>query len=208
MALTNPSVTNKLKSLADIAALPNQGIKALLEVFEPQNKNLFEVLLAPGELSLANAAKAALDTAITSVFCQSISMPLFSIEYARYNHEQGTFDLEYPDTITIHFLENDLSFVRIYMQKWMSDTVNLRWYSGIPGDFVFKDNQDAAKKTALVIPTTTMNLPNLCWIKIDGLRIQSIEPFSFAQTDSEPMIIAVTFAVDNVRLFSPANPFL
>jgi hypothetical protein len=202
------SLTNKLKGVANISAIPTNAIKTLLEVFEPQNKNLFEVILAPGDLSGANIAMAGLDTSITSLFCQSITTSLFSITYQRYNHEQAPSSLEYPDTVTINFLENDLAFVRIYMQKWMSDTVNLRYTSNIPGDYVFKDNQDAAKKNALIIPQTSMGIPSPCWIKIEGMRYQSMEQLSFDQTAGDPMIIAVTCAVDNIKLFSPANPLL
>lgn len=208
MALLSPNVTNNLKKVSNAAALPTNAVKALLEVFDVQNKNLFEILLAPTKLSFASVGWAALDTTITSLHCQSISMPFFSLEYTRFNHEQAVTDIEYPGDITINFLENELSFVRIYLQKWMSDTVNLRWYSGVDGDFVFKDNQDAAKKTALVMPMTGMNLPSPCWIKLEGLRYKSIEPWTFSQEENTPFIIAVTCAVDNCRLFSPATPFL
>jgi hypothetical protein len=208
MALLSPAITNRLKQVANVTGIQNEAVKDLLTVFDPQNKNLFEILLAPSNLSFSTAGWAALDTTIMTLHCQSISAPLFSVKYDRFNHEQAAVDLDYPDNVTITFIENELSFVRLYLQKWMSETVNMRYYSGIPGDYYFKDNQNAAKKTALVMPMTGMNIPSPCWLKLEGLRFASTEDWSFAQTDTDPMIISVTCAVDNVRLFSPATPFL
>lgn len=208
MAFVNPNVVQTIKNAADITSLTTQAAKELLGIFSPQNKNLFEMILSPQELSSKNVAWAALDTIMTTIYVQSIDIPFFNIEYKRYNHEQGAFDLAYPDEISIKIIDNEESFARIYIQKWISDTVNLRYYSGIPGDYVFKNDQNAAKKQAMIIPQMTLGVPSLCWIKINGMRYKSIENLSFSQDDSGPLILNLVCAVDNVKLFSPATPFL
>jgi hypothetical protein len=208
MALVNSKTVNATKKAADLAAISTSAAKTLLEVFNPQNKNLFEMTLSPQNISANNAAFIALDTAMTTVYVQSIDVPFFSLEYIRYNHEQGVLDIEYPSEMTIRILDNEVSFARIYIQKWMAATVNLKYYTGIPGDYVFKDNQNEAKKTAIIIPQMTTGLPSLCWIKVEGMRYKSLEPLSFAQDDPEPLILSLTCAIDNIKLYSPANPLL
>jgi len=196
------------KKAADALALPTLAAKELLQIFSPQNKNLFEMILYPENLSVSAIGWAALDTAMTTVFIQSIDMNFFGIEYERYNHEQGAKDIVYPEEATLHLIDNEEAFVRLYLQKWMADTVALRTFSGIPGDYVFANNQDAAKKTAIIIPQMGTGLPSLCWIRIDGMRFKSMESITLAQDSGEPLIISVQVAVDNVSLMSPIGSLL
>lgn len=197
-----------LKSAADLLALPTLAAKELLTLFNTQNKNLFEMIILPEELSLSSVAWSALDTAMVTVYVQSINLSFFGIEYTRYNHEQAANDLSYPGDITINFIENEESFVRLYLQKWISETVNLREFSGIAGDYIFANNQNAAKKTAIVIPQMTTGAPSLCWIKLNGLRYKTMDPWELAQNSTDPLTITCHCAVDNVQLYSPATPFL
>jgi hypothetical protein len=203
-----PNVVNTLKKNADLLSLPTLAAKELLALFNPQNKNLFEMVILPENLSLSNVGWAVLDTAMTTVYVQSIDMGFFEVEYTRYNHEQVASGIEFPEDISINFIENEESFVRLYLQKWMAETVALRTFSGIPGDYVFADNQDGAKKTALIIPQMTTGAPSVCWIKLTGLRFKSMEAWDLSQESGEPLYIKVKCAVDNVQLYSPLSPHI
>lgn len=209
MALLSPEIVNNTKKAADTAAITTTAAKELLSVFNNQNKNLFEMVMSPQDLtSLSALGWAALDTALTTVYIQSISIPFFSVLYERANHEQFAANLEYPENITIHFYENEEAFVRAYMQKWMHDTVKLKTFSGEPGDYVFADNQYAARKQALIFTQTTLGLPSPVAIKITGMRFQSMEAWDLSQDNGEPLIISVNVCVDNISLYSPLTPLL
>jgi hypothetical protein len=208
MPIFSPNVVNATKKAADTLAFTTLAVKEMLQLFNPQNKNLFEMTLAPQDFSFSSLGWAALDTSMATMYVQSIDMNFFGVEYERYNHEQAASGISYPEDVTLHLIDNEEAFVRAYVQKWMAATVAIREFSGVPGDYVFADKQYDARKQALIIPQMTTGLPSPCWVKITGMRFKSCEPWSFSQSDNEPLVISIVCAVDNVQLFSPLTAVL
>jgi len=212
------------KTAMDIShGLVNQATKLLLEVFNPQNKNIFEMILTPEtiegvdkKVSISQIAHVAVDPLITKVCLQSIDIPMMSFETERVGNAQMISDVIYPEEVTLTFIENELSTVRMWLANWLKQIVyvsNDPSYGMIEGlsstplsntpGWTFYENQNFAKKKAIIIPLMTTGLPSLVWYELRGLRIKSIENITFDQKESDPMYITVICSVDNCWMKSP-----
>lgn len=207
-----------LKSLANINATPSMAAKRLLEIFNPQNKNLFEVIFLPSNsLSFSSLASAgtsalsllasALDSAVTKTHIQSIDVPFLGIEYEEYNQQKSPSHLKYPETMTMTFIENEEGVVRKYLNSLMTDIVKLS--TDLRGNYhyVFNANAHKNKKRCLIIPATSMGLPSVGWIQIEGMRYAGMENVMFDQKEGEPMYITATFSIENAWWKVISNPF-
>jgi hypothetical protein len=182
----------------------NKGVKRILEVFDTQNKNMFEIVLYPappkkfGIGTLKTLGLGALDSTLTKIYVQSISCPFLKFEYESYQEVKEIKDLTYPEQMSITFVENELGFVRLYIKKWFEQIVKVD--SKDPNSYVFQANQAGAKKNGAVIPLMGTGLPSLPLIKFYGLKPMGIQDIEFSQAEGDPMLITVDFSVDNVWL--------
>jgi hypothetical protein len=186
----------------------NLGVRTALELFDPQNRNLFEILLYPKAVEsnptdLMSIGSAIMDSTITKLYIQSMDIPFMGFKYADYNELKGVQDIEFPTGCTFTFIENEAGVVRNYLNHWMKEIAFPVYEkdstSGIlRTNYVFTDNQEGAKKNAIIMPLTGMNLPSTGWIKIEGLKLEKIENITFDQGEAEPMKIVVSLSVDSI----------
>jgi hypothetical protein len=197
MSVFPDDVINATKTVADYTTgLINEGTKTLLQLLDPQNKNIFEMLIYPASLSgLLSIGTAVLDTIVAKLHVQSITMNFPGIEYQTWNEEKVPTGVLYPEEISITFLENDLGIIRNYMDHWFEEIL---YVNPITGEWVFRDNQVAAKKNAIIIPQMKVGLPSTAWIQITGMKYKVMEGITLSHADGDPMMLTVTFAVDNV----------
>ena len=190
---------NTLKSGSEALGALNTANKLLIELFDPQFKNVFEVILYPADLTsnltLAGAGTAVLDTIITRLHLQSISPAFKEIEYGDADITKFIKGLVRPTTITINFLENEKGVVRTYLQSWLNEIVVEDPLFG----YRFKDNQLASKKNAIIMLQQGFGIPSFPWVRLEGLKYQSQESQTFGHGETDPLIIATTFSVDNVK---------
>lgn len=186
----------------------NKASKDLLNVFDPQNKNLFEVLLYPSDISFSSPstiALAGLDILLTRIYIQSIDVPFLNLDYQDYQEVKEVKDIIYPDSISITFIENELGFVRTYIAKWIETIIEpVKGAKNYENSYYFSPNQQGAKKNGVIVPFTGLGLPSFPVIKFWGLKPKSIENIIFSQGDGDPMLIVVSFNVDNTWL----NPLI
>jgi len=203
MAIISDGLIQTTKKAADVLGKISEARKVLLQVFNPANKNVFELLLYPQNFptSVTGVALASLDTALASLYIQSIQVSFFSLEYTQFGHQKSVTELQFPEEVTFTFLENETGFVRSYVNKWIKETV----FYDFMGDsgYIFEDNQDAAKKTAIIIPQSGLGIPSLAWIRMSGLRFKSLGELTFGQAEGDPMFLDVTCACDQIWISTP-----
>lgn len=194
-----------LKTTADALGILNEGGRIALSLQDLQQKNNFEVVLYPGAISLdpMQLGTAVLDSAITKLYLQSIDINFNSLEFDNADTVKYVKSIVRPETITLHFIETELSLVRNYLQMWKNevyyaDPLSISYY-------VFRDNQEACKKNAIVTPMMGIGLPSLGAIKLEGLKPKEIEAISLDQGSSDPMIISQVCFVDKVDWMTPTN---
>jgi hypothetical protein len=205
----NDALLKTEKKVADAFGVINQATRAVLDLIDPQQKNVFEIIMTPEVppnlrgtegIGLAKQiALTALDTAICTFYVQNLEIPFNSLEYGRFDYLQAITDMTYADECTITFLETELSIVRMFLKNWMDLSFQRDLFHG---GYIFEDNQYLARKKAIIIPQSRTGLPNTVWIEIRGMRFKSIEPFAFDQQSADPMIISCTFACDEIYLNS------
>ena len=209
MALISDNVINKYKKVVDIAGVLNEVDRAALTLTTLQHKCLFEILIYPEEFpNLFSSPKAFLlagmDFAVTRLYLYAINdIPIIGQEYKRSGGYQFVKDLVYPDSFTCTFLETGLGVVKKYFRYWQEVITSYDEYSR---DYVFNDNQNKSKRTAILIPQQSDVLPSLEWIKIDGMKIKSVTGIGYDHASGENEIITAEFSCDNIRLVS-ASPF-
>jgi hypothetical protein len=193
------STFNTLKKGSEALGTLNTANKLLIELFDPQFKNVFEVILYPADLtsnvSPTSIGTTALDAIITRLYLQSISPSFKEIEYGDADITKFIKGLIRPTTVTITFIENEQGTVRSYLKSWLEEIVVEDPLFG----YRFKDNQMASKKNAIIMLQQGFGLPSLPWVRLEGLKYQSQESQTFGHGETEPMIIGATFSVDNVK---------
>lgn len=184
----------------------NKGTRYLLEVLDVQNKNLFELVLWPEFSPTANPvttlAQGALDSAIARIYVQSITVPFLKFEYESYQEYKEIKDFVYPDTVSITFVENELGFVRNYIQNWFEMICRPDTQAG-NNSYYFLPDQKAAKKNGVIVPLMGIGIPSPAVIKFYGLKPMSMEDITFDHKDGDPMMITVQFSVDNIWWNTP-----
>jgi len=207
MAIAN-SVINGYKSVVDAAAILNEADIALASTFSLQHKCLFEMLIYPETFpkTPGGIALSVLDTIMMRVNLYAINdIPLTGFEYQRSGGRQFLKDLVYTDTFSCTFLENSFGNVKGYFRKWEEEIVTFSkgsslGFKNLRGDYLFKDDQDASKKTAIIIPMQPDMLPSPEWIKIDGMKFKNVTGIGYDHASGENEIITAEFTCDNIRL--------
>jgi len=208
------------KKAKEIAGIPNMLQRELMEMLDPQCKNLFEVLLYPANFSSDPKviAHSIMDTLVARLHIQNINVPFFGLEYERANWEKYVKDVTQPDEMSMTFIENEESVMRNYLQAWINQVVvassflgNTVPYSTTPfsGDakynYVFSKNQYKSKKNAKIFLKMGSSLPSLAYIQVEGLKFKSMSAWDIGHDQEEPLRIECTFAIDNAYVIAPAN---
>jgi len=212
----NSTITNTIKKIADNSVgLINQTEQSLIQNLDPGNTNLFQFILYPktlddmslaktaGGSTLMGAVNLAQDTLIAQVYIRQIDVQFMSLEYERINEIQSPKKITFPDAISMQILEDEYGFVGNYLYKWMNSIV-YPIYEKDPQtsfsrtNYIWANNQEAAKKNATLIPQTGLGLPSLRLIRFYGLKLQNIESVSYSHGNGDPLIYTVTCAVDSV----------
>ena len=194
MPLFSNNVINTTKKVLDVTAILTKGTAEVLTYMEFQHKNQFELFLYPYSWDISSALFTAIADVITKLYVQTVEVTFSTYAYERADNIQYIKDVEYPESVKITFLEDELGSVRNFMDYWMTSVATIDDY----GKFVFNDNQDSSKKKAMLIPLMKSGLPSGAWIQMMGLKIQSVGPITFDQASPEQMIIECDFVCDHV----------
>jgi len=210
------NITNNIKKFADnTTGLLNKAERFLLEKLDPANKNLFQFILYPkilddpalksqqSSISAANAGTLALDTLVAQIYLRSIDLSFIEISYESLNEIKVPQKLNFPDTVTLNILEDEFGTIGNYLYKWVNNIifpVNEKDPQSSIGriNYYWVDNQEAAKKNAILIPQSGIGLPALRYIRLYGLKYQSLENITYDHKDGDPLIYTVTCSVDSV----------
>lgn len=202
------------KTAAKVSGAVTDKAKVYLEKMDIQWKNQFEVFFIPTLSSTSafssalSVTSAALSTVLTKFHVQTMDVNLFSIEYEAMNSEKIATHLVFPEEFTMTFIENDVGAVREFFAKWTRDVVvrktdKLFGGSGASGyffgqkNYLFRDEQDVSKKTAVIIPQMNTGMPSDGWIRLDGVRYKSLGNMTFGHAESDPLLLEVVFTCDN-----------
>jgi len=195
-----------MKQVIDYAGTLNEANRYVMETLDIQNRNIFEIIFTPASISIDPVviAQSTLDTVITRLHLQSIDVDFNSLEYESADTVKYVTTIVRPESCTLHFIENELGIVRNYIQLWKNSI-----YTSIPlFGYKFKDNQEACKKNAIVMPLMGSSLPSTGWVKLEGLKIKGQEAITFGHAENDPLIISVTCSVDKVDWMTPTNLFI
>lgn len=177
----------------------NQGTKWLLQVLDPANKNLFEIIMFMSTFTnLKMGLHSIMDFPIARIYVQSIDVPFMSFEYENYNEVKEIKDLKYPDEISITFVENEVGFVINYLNFWIQQIVQPDYLNGRPNAYYFKPDQNGVKKNGVIVPLMGLGLPLPGIITFKGLKPMGIENITFSHGDGDPLLITCKFSVDDV----------
>jgi len=190
-----------LKSVTDGLGVINQGTRLAMELLDPQAKSQFEMLLYPQSFSLEPSAiaHASLDTIITKLYVQTMSLSFMGFEYERMNEEQYLKGITYPDEVSFTFIETELGIVRNYIDKWIESIITPDASSLAGGGYRFQKNLKASKKNGLIILQMANQIPSNGWIEITGLRFKSMGDLTIGHGEGDYMTIDCTMVVDNIK---------
>ena len=204
--LINSGMIDGIKKAADMAAYASTiPGKAVMELFSPQNKNLFEILLFPETFTSPKAfLQAAEDTLMAKFYIKNINMSFIGLEYEEMGGVKALKEVVYPDSITLTLIEDEKGFVRRYVANWLEDIIYKPLFSFETGH-KFYDDQEKSKKTALVMPFSGLNVPSMGWIRIKGLKYKSQGDISLGHDDTDFMTIDLVCSCDSVAWYYPLS---
>jgi len=202
------STIRKIKQGVDAVGVINEANMLVMEMLDSQMKNNFECLLYPGStsLSLSSVGTALLDSVVTRVHLQSIDIDFNSLNFESADTVKYVKEIVRPETCTFHFIENELAVMRNYIQMWKNEV-----YYAAPiysYGYLFKNDQEASKKNAIVTPMMGTGIPSPGMIKLEGLKPKSQESITMGHGEGEPMIITLTCSVDKVDWITLTNLFI
>lgn len=200
MAINIQPITNALQTV-------NEKTGELFALFEPQFRNIFEIILAPTDITafaqgsaemkvagaIATTAAVVSDNIITKFHIRSVSIPFPTLEYETLNEKKAIKGINHPDSCTVSFIENDLGVVRTYLSSWRNQIA----FRTMNGDYIFRNNQLFSKKNAIIIPQMATGLPSPAWIELQGMKFQSLGEVIIGHDETDPMILEATFALDS-----------
>jgi hypothetical protein len=201
---------NALKIGADNSVgMINRGFRMALETLDIQNRNLFELIIWPKNMfNIKSVAMSAIDTIISRLYVTSITVPFISFEYETYNEIKEIKDIVYPTQVTMILLDNEFAMTRTWINAWIKGSIITKPLVDPDGGYVFYDDQESAKKNALLTPVGGLGLPNPGgWFKFEGLKPMSMDELTFEHNTGDPMLLTVNFSVDNVWMKTIGNFF-
>jgi len=205
------NIVNSYKNGVNIAGIINEADVAILSNTSLQNKCLFEMIIYPETFPSTpkGIALVALDTIIMRYSLYSINdLPLTGFDYQRYGGMNYIKDMLYTDTFNCTFIENNLGGVKEYFRKWQEEiAVYTPALGPLKRDYLFKDNQDASKRTGIIIPLQSDMMPSIGWIKIDGMKFKNLTGISYDHASGENELLTAEFICDSIRLSLGASAF-
>lgn len=181
----------------------NQSTKRLLELLDPQQKNLFEMLIFPSNIGISDPLQflsANLDAIVSKLYIQTMQIPFASLEYARADKFQYVTNIIPPDEVTFTLIENEAGIVRTYIDTWVNEIYTEPILSSFTNttSWEFKANQAGSEKNALIILQTGQGVPSMGVIKMEGLKFKNIGGITIGHSEGDPLLIELTCKVDNV----------
>lgn len=200
----------------------NEQVRKGITMLDPQPLNVFSMFLYPASTkanisagnklsSIASSlGSAALDTSLTKLHVQSIDVPFASFEHEKLDLFQYTKDYNQPDQVTFTLIENDLAFVRMWYKKWLDEIIvkakiGSSLNSANQDSYVFKDDQEAAMKNAVIFLQTGTGIPSPGWVKLHGLLPKSLNNLTLDHGEGQPYKMQLTCKVNEVLLETPAQ---
>ena len=203
MPLLPQSVIKGMKSAAEAVGTIHQAQRYLMELLDTQNKNTFEIIIYPAKFGTSagqiakQAAMAALNTLIARLHLQTISFGFDGIGFESADTKMYAKMMERANEVTITFIENDLGILRNYIMNWQDDVAE---FSAVDNEYVFKEDQEFAKRNCKIFLQMGSGLPSPGWIVINGMRPKKIGDLTIGHGEAEPWFMDVTFVCDNIRL--------
>ena len=161
---------------------------------------------------------------ISRFHIQKVSVPFANYVYTRVGNRQYVTDVEYPNEVTLTFLEDSDNSVGKYLMHWMNEIHDmdggslgglisgaLSLIGGIAGSSVnankamaqkFQSDPGLAKKNATIIPHDADGNASDIWYVLEGLSIKTIEPLEYAYGEGDPVAWSVVCAIDNTTTMS------
>lgn len=189
------STIRAIKTAADNLSILDENQRILMELMDPQNTSIFEIILYPAKFTIESLSHSALDSMIAKLFIQTLSIDFPKVEYERANKKLYTKGVTYPDEVSITFIEDTTAFVRQYLKKWLE----LIMIETTDHGLVFKSDQDGAKKNATILLNSGIKLPTPLWISLEGLRPKDIGKVTLGHESGEPLKLETTFAIDKIK---------
>ena len=172
---------------------PSKGI------WDSIKKQVGDIIKNPGD-TINNAVDVAQANWVFRYYLYDITgINIDGIEFKRVRGKQYPHDVIYTDVVTAQFFDDSFGTMKNFFRKWQN---LVRVYDDKLKEYVFMDNQAAAKRTAMIIPNSKANIPSEEWIMLRGMRPQQIESLGYAHSDGEYELISVNFAVDSARLYN------
>jgi hypothetical protein len=192
------NIIRGMKTAVDVVGVLNEANRYVMELFDPQFRNIFEIALYPADLfsglSLGGLGTALLDTIFTRLHLQSITLPFIKVEYESADLVYFAKSVVKPTECTLTLIENEIGLVRNYMERWLDEIMIHDAQYG----YRFRDNQLKAKKNAFIIPLMGTSFPSLGGVKMEGLKFSGMGDMTLGHSETDPMIIEVNCTVDKV----------
>lgn len=185
----------------------NESTRRLLDLLDPQQKNLFEMVIYPANIGVSNplsALSAGMDLLVYKLYLQTMTIPFASLEYARADKIQYVTNIIPPEEVSFTFIEDEKGTVRTYVDKWMNEIYQeptLPMFSNT-NSWEFKANQEGANKNAMITLQQGSGIPSLTLLKLEGLKYKSMADITLGHGEGDPLYIEVTCKVDNVYWMS------
>jgi hypothetical protein len=198
------------KQAAQMTGKYNEQILQRLYNMDAQMLNVFEILLYPvtlgstssaGEafVSVEQAARSLVsDMSITNLYLQKVQITFPNFTYERADFKTYIKDVEYAESITLEFLEDDSGTVRSYIAGWLN---SIGVYDSQKG-YLFNDNQAKAKKNAKIFLLDKQGTPNDVILAVYGLKPIAFGELELDQKTGDAMIVPVSFSIENAEWVS------
>lgn len=191
----------------------NKKIIAYIQKASLQQKNKWDFLLFRNPLTpnvssngilgaVQGVAGVAVDALISKTFVQSIQFHAgvkFTTERAG-----GDFyvkDIEYPESVSITFIDVEEGYVMRYLQDWMNDVAEPADLMDSKQGYIFRDSQEYAKRTGILLLNTSqeksLKYPRIMFY---GLVPRSLGDITVEQGEGGHLLYTVDFAVREVRI--------
>jgi hypothetical protein len=214
MALRQPLDT-ALSALKASTGLVNRGQINLMYLFEPQFRNNFEVTFVPRFTAqssrttslnpldaIQSSSNLPAENSITTFNLQTASIPQIGFEYERRQEQRFVKDIIHPDNVIMSFIEEERGLVKKWIESMMQEIV----IRDPRGGFVFQDKQENSKRDAIIKVKGGLGanspLQPAGWIKLEGLKYESVDEQSFEQGSGDAQIFSITFSLDTAWYIS------
>jgi hypothetical protein len=203
-----------------------QAFKYLLKMnVQPRSKFDFLIFRSPGSASASFSALSAgmdivgmgVDIVMAKIHVTDLTFGPNKLSIKRINGDQYVEDIEYTDTITAKFIEEERGLVMRYLMDWFGDIYVPSTTGGTntgtllnsivvntKRGYVFKDNQEAARRTGMLLMANGRGkfpgyYPRITFY---GMIPKAIEDISIGQDNKEHMTYDVSFSVRDIRVTS------